>query len=285
MSIEFMTELRKALIEDPKYSIIFDNKDIRGRIDILCVGGSHAYGTNTEDSDIDIRGVAHNSANNILLMKDFEHFRADSIDTTIYSLNKILPLLLNCNPNTIEILGCLPRHYIQLSEIGRELINLKDSFLSKRCINSFGGYARSQLHELNNLVDKPLVDLDIRNRKAIEHKKLGKHMMHLVRLYLMVFDILENGQINTYRNKDRDFLLDIRNGKYLDNNYRPTKEFQDLVDEFDSKFKGLSETTQLSDNPDIDRINKFLLEVNKHTVINELKTNYYHIGGSWLYEF
>ena len=203
MSIKFMTELRKALIEDPKYSIIFDNKDIGGRIDILCLGGSHAYGTNTEDSDIDIRGVAHNSANNILLMRDFEHFRADSIDTTIYSLNKILPMLLNCNPNTIEILGCLPRHYIQLSEIGRELISLKDAFLSKRCINSFGGYAKSQLHELDKLVNPApeefydeakedlIVKFDTRNRKAIEHKKLGKHMMHLVRLYLMVFDILE----------------------------------------------------------------------------------------------
>ena len=285
MSIEFINNLRTALIEDSKYAPIFENKEISGRIDILCLGGSHAYGTNTEDSDIDIRGVAHNSANNILLGKDFEHVRLDDIDTTVYSLNKLLPLLLNCNPNTIEILGCLPRHYIQLSEVGRELIQLKDAFLSKRCINSFGGYARSQLHELNSLVDKPLAELDIRNRKAIEHKKLGKHMMHLVRLYLMAFDILENGQINTYRNKDRDFLMTIRNGKYLDNNYKPTKEFQDLVDEFDSKFKGLSESTQLPENPDIERINKFLFEVNKHTVIQELKTNYHIIGGTQLYEF
>ena len=110
-------------------------------------------------------------------------------------------------------------------------------------------------------------------------------MMHLVRLYLMAFDILENGQINTYRNKDRDFLMTIRNGKYLDNNYKPTKEFQDLVDELDSKFKGLSESTQLPENPDIERINKFLFEVNKHTVIQELKTNYHIIGGTRLYEF
>ena len=91
MSVEFMTELRTALIEDPKYAPIFDNKDISGRIDILCLGGSYAYGTNTEDSDIDIRGVAHNSAQNILLGKDFEHVRISSIDTTIYSLNKLLP--------------------------------------------------------------------------------------------------------------------------------------------------------------------------------------------------
>ncbi len=285
MSLEFVKELRKSLIEDSKYAPIFDNKEISGRIDILCLGGSHAYGTNTEDSDIDLRGVAHNSANNILLGKDFEHVRLDNIDTTIYSLNKLLPLLLSCNPNTIEILGCLPRHYLQISDIGRELINLSDAFLSKRCINSFGGYARTQLHELNLLTDKNLAGLDIRNRKAIEHKKLGKHMLHLIRLYLMVFDILEDGQINTYRNKDREFLLSVRNGKYLDSDYRPTKEFNDLLNELDSKFKSLSESTQLPDKPDVERINKFLFEVNKHTIIHELHTNYYHIGGARLYEF
>ena len=278
MSIEFINNLRTALIEDSKYAPIFENKEISGRIDILCLGGSHAYGTNTEDSDIDIRGVAHNSANNILLGKDFEHVRLDNIDTTIYSLNKLLPLLLNCNPNTIEILGCLPQHYLQISDTGRELINLSDAFLSKRCINSFGGYTRSQLHELNLLADKHLAELNIRNRKAIEHKKLGKHMMHLIRLYLMVFDILEDGKINTYRNKDREFLLSVRNGKYLDSDYRPTKEFNDLLNELDSKFKSLSESTQLPDKPDIDRVNKFLFEVNKHTIIHELNTNYYYIG-------
>lgn len=297
MSIEFINNLRTALIEDSKYAPIFENKEISGRIDILCLGGSHAYGTNTEDSDIDIRGVAHNSANSILLGKDFEHVRLDNIDTTIYSLNKLLPLLLNCNPNTIELLGCLPRHYIQLSDVGRELISLKDAFLSKQCIYSFGGYARSQLHELTKFYDVTsrsigedpeeefLLGLDIRNRKAIKHKKLSKHMMHLVRLYLMAFDILENGQINTYRNKDHDFLMDIRNGKYLDDNYVPTKEFSNIINELDSKFKLLSETTQLPDKPDIERINKFLLEVNKHTIIHELNTNYYHIGGVKLYEF
>ena len=110
-------------------------------------------------------------------------------------------------------------------------------------------------------------------------------MMHLIRLYLMVFDILEDGKINTYRNKDREFLLSVRNGKYLDSDYRPTKEFNDLLNELDSKFKSLSESTQLPDKPDIDRVNKFLFEVNKHTIIHELNTNYYYIGGTKLYEF
>ena len=35
-------------------------------------------------------------------------------------------------------------------------------------------------------------------------------------LFLMVFDILKDGKIVTYRREDHDFLMDIRNGKYLD---------------------------------------------------------------------
>ena len=49
------------------------------------------------------------------------------------------------------------------------------------------------------------------NKKTIE--KLHKHAMHLIRLYYMGIDILKHKQINTYRTKERDFLLDIRNGK------------------------------------------------------------------------
>ena len=44
-------------------------------------------------------------------------------DTTVYSFNKILQLLKSNNPNTIEILGCKPEHYLYLSDVGRELLN------------------------------------------------------------------------------------------------------------------------------------------------------------------
>ena len=56
-----------------------------------------------------------------------------------------------------------------------------------------------------------------RNKNAIEEStaQINKHAMHIVRLYLMAFDILEKGAINTYREEDREFLLQIRNGRYM----------------------------------------------------------------------
>lgn len=51
----------KQLIELPEYRFIFDNSHLKERIIFLTLGGSHAYGTNIETSDIDVRGCALNS--------------------------------------------------------------------------------------------------------------------------------------------------------------------------------------------------------------------------------
>ena len=90
--------------------------------------------------------------------------------------------------------------------------------------------------------------------------------MHLVRLYLMAFDILEKGEINTYREKDHDFLMDIRNGKYLDDNQQPTKEFYEIVDELEAKLDKLKDTTDLPDTPDMNKVMDLVEEVNGDVV-------------------
>jgi hypothetical protein len=95
-------------------------------------------------------------------------------------------------------------------------------------------------------------------------------MMHLVRLYLMCFDVLDKGEIITYREKDHDFLMSIRDGKYLDENDQPTKEFFEIVDEYEAKLDRLKETTTLPDKPDFKKINEFVASVNERIVKNEI---------------
>ena len=330
-------ELRKQ----PEYSFL--NKEPLGdNIILLGLGGSHAYGTNIEGSDLDLRGAATHSPRDILTGGGFEQVTNDETDTTIYSLEKLISLLSNCNPNVIEILGLEPWQYIYISPIGQRLIDNKEMFLSKRAIHSFGGYATAQLRRLENkairlvnddqrekhildsiensrytfpekyfgnpndsirlYIDKavnPLMNTEIfmdvtlshyplrdyksmwsemndvvksynkigkRNQHAIERGKLGKHMMHLVRLYLMCFDILDKGEIITYRREDHDFLMDIRNGKYLDDNQQPTAEFYDIVDELEAHLDRLKATTLLPENPDYKKINDFLVEANLEVI-------------------
>lgn len=140
----------KEKLNSSEYDFLRYNEFLGKNILLLTLGGSHAYGMNNENSDLDIRGIAYNSKENILLGTDFENVVEETTDTTIYSFNKMMELLSKSNPNTIEQLGCLPDHYLYLSDIGKELLNNRKMFLSKICIHTFGGYASSQLRRLSN---------------------------------------------------------------------------------------------------------------------------------------
>ena len=336
----------KEKLKSEEYDFLRKDKNLGNNIIILTLGGSHAYGTDNENSDLDIRGCALNSKMQILTNENFEQFVNEATDTTIYAFNKLISLLSNVNPNTIEMLGNKPEHYFYVSPIGQELIDNAHLFLSKKAIYSFGGYANQQLRRLENksnrlvgqaqneehiyktiehaaydfknryftmpddaiklYIDKavqegydteifmdvnlshyPLRDykgmwsemqsivkaygkIGKRNEKAIEHNKLGKHMMHLVRLYMMCLDILEKEKIVTYRADEHDLLMDIRNGKYLDNNRQPIAEFYEMVDDFEKKLEYAKLHTNLPDNPDYKAINEFVASVNERVVKGEI---------------
>lgn len=335
----------KEKLRASEYDFLRRDVNLGDNIILLGLGGSYAYGTNTDSSDIDLRGIATNTKRNILTRRDFEQVVDVETDTTIYSFEKIIKLLCECNPNTIEILGLKPEHYLYLSPVGAELLDNKRLFLSKRAIHSFGGYANAQLRRLENksagaskqsrfeenvlksieharvdfknkyfampedsiklYIDKatqtgcdaeifmdvtlkhyPLRDyvgmwsemnnitkayskFSVRNKTAMQRNKLSKHMMHLVRLYLMCFDILEYAEINTYREKDHDFLMGVRNGKYLDENQQPTREFYEIVSELENKLNCLAQHTDLPEKVDREKIDDFVMSVNEK-IVNKL---------------
>ena len=140
----------KEKVNSEEYNFLRKNEHLGNNIILLGLGGSHAYGMDKEDSDLDVRGLALNSKKEILLSTDFEEVVDTPTDTTIYSFNKMITLLTKLNPNTCEILGLEDWQYLYLHPIGKELIDSKDMFLSKLCIQTFGGYANSQLKRMEN---------------------------------------------------------------------------------------------------------------------------------------
>ena len=75
-------------------------------------------------------------------MTSYDQYTDKNTDTVIYAFNKIIRLLLECNPNTCELLGLNEEHYLYLSPIGRELLANRRVFLSRRAIQSFGSRTR-----------------------------------------------------------------------------------------------------------------------------------------------
>ena len=160
------TNEMKTLISTPEYDFLRTNPHLGDKIILLGLGGSHAYGTNVEGSDVDIRGIALNNKKEVLLGKDFEQVIDTDTDTTVYSFAKIVKLLAEANPNTLEIIFQKPEHYLYLSELGKLLVDNRYIFLSKKCYYTFGGYARQQLRRLDN--------------KAMRELPQGKQEVHIL---------------------------------------------------------------------------------------------------------
>ena len=140
----------KERLQSSEYDFLRTDEHLGHHIILLTLGGSHAYGTSMETSDLDIRGCALNSKREILIHEDFGQVTDPHTDTTIYAFRKLIPLLTNCNPNTIEMLGGREDHYLHIAPVGRELLDHAHLFLSQRAVYSFGGYANQQLRRLDN---------------------------------------------------------------------------------------------------------------------------------------
>lgn len=157
----------KELINSAEYDFLRTEPRLGEHIMLLGVSGSYGYGTNREGSDVDLRGVTANLPSDLLGLTSFEQFEDKQTDTVIYAFNKIVKLLLNCNPNTIEILGLDDDQYLILTPPGRELIDNSELFLSKRAAASFGGYADTQLRRLQNAIARDSLSQSAREQHIL----------------------------------------------------------------------------------------------------------------------
>ncbi len=338
------------VMNSTEYDFLRTNPRLGARIILLGLGGSHAYGTNNENSDIDFRGITLNLPSDILGLTEFEQYEDEGTDTVIYSFNKIVRLLLDCNPNTIELLGLDDDQYLIRTQLGQELLNNKMLFLSKRAAKSFGGYASAQLRRLQNAiardsmaqqereqhiynsVKKALEDFQRKNKmfdkgniniyidesenpefkteifidaeykhlplrdyenmlgamnsvirdydkigkrnKKKDDNHLNKHAMHLVRLFMMALDILEKGEIKTHRTEDLEILRSIRRGNFQQADGTFAKEFYGMLADYEKRLEIASRNTHLPDNPDMEKVEKFVEYVNRKAIEGDFGERY-----------
>jgi predicted nucleotidyltransferase len=112
--------------------------------------GSHAYGTNTPSSDVDIKGFCVPPKEYFFgFQNKFEQAETKDPDMVIYDIRKFFDLAANCNPNIIEVLYTDESDWITCTPLGRKIIEHKNMFLSMRAKYTFSGYAVSQLKRIN----------------------------------------------------------------------------------------------------------------------------------------
>lgn len=185
----------QCIIDSEPYDFLRTDPHLGKHLMFLTIGGSHAYGTNVAGSDVDIRGVALNSKEDLLGLGEFEH-RVDTVtDTTVFSFNKAVKLMCSGNPNMLEQLGNVDDLVISYHPATKLLMDNKKLFLSRQVVYSFGGFADKLFKKAVTLGEW----CNQHPEDQITKKRMNKNIMNMIRLYLMVFDILEKGEIITNR--------------------------------------------------------------------------------------
>lgn len=116
---------------------------------LLTVHGSHAYGLSTPESDLDLKGIAIPPAEYFHgFINVFEQAESKEPDMIVYDIRKFFRLAAECNPNIIEVLWTDEEHHRIISPLGRDLVDARDLFLSKKARDTFSGYAHQQLKRI-----------------------------------------------------------------------------------------------------------------------------------------
>ena len=250
-------ELQHIISSEP-YDFLRTDPHLGKHLMFLTIGGSHAYGTNVEGSDVDIRGVALNSKEDLLGMSEFEHRVNVETDTTVYSFNKFARLVSSGNPNVLELLGNDDSLVISYHPATQLLLDNKKLFLSKQAIKPFGGFVSDLIRKADSKYQSlKLYWIDTEARNQCQ-KRLNKLVMNANRLYLMAFDLFEKGEIVTYRGDDVELLQKFRNGEYDYAEWRGH-----VLPVYEARMKIACEDSNLPDRVDMNRVNELVMTINE----------------------
>ncbi len=115
------------------------------------VSGSHAYGTATPSSDLDIRGVFILPKEEVFGLGYIEQVNDQKNDIVYYEVRRFLELVASNNPNILELLNT-PEDCIRYKHPVFDLIlENREKFITKQCRNSFAGYARQQINKAEGM--------------------------------------------------------------------------------------------------------------------------------------
>lgn len=138
----------------------------KGLIVFEAVCGSHAYGLDTPESDMDVKGVFVLPQDVFYGLETIEQVSDERNDTVYYELRRFMELLARSNPNILELLHS-PKDCVRLIHPVFAPV-LSHHFLSKACEKSFGSYAMTQVKKARGLNKKILNPMDKEKQSVID---------------------------------------------------------------------------------------------------------------------
>jgi len=124
-----------------------------------CISGSQAYNLNLPGSDTDKKGIFILPKTELFGFEFQDQVANATNDEVYFEIKRFLELLTKNNPNILELLST-PKEYIIYRHPLLDLIKPAD-FLSKLCLDTFAGYAQTQIKKargLNKKINKPMGD-------------------------------------------------------------------------------------------------------------------------------
>jgi uncharacterized protein len=122
-----------------------------------CISGSTAYNLHVAGSDVDKKGIFIMPQKQLYGFEQREQIANATNDEVYFEIGRFLELLTKNNPNILELLST-PNEHVLFRHPVMDLIKPED-FLSKLCLDTFAGYAQTQIRKargLNKKINKPL---------------------------------------------------------------------------------------------------------------------------------
>lgn len=243
----------RILSNNPEQSWVWDN------LLFLHLAGSRLYGTSSDSSDWDVRGVTLAPKRFWVGAHTFEQMEIQlpesGMDIVIYDFRKWLHLTVNCNPNVIETLYVTrPEHILHSREPWPSLVPRIKKLISRRTHSGFHGYATSQLKKMMTKQANKTGRREIADAFGFD----TKFAMHGFRLAAQGRELLLTGEIQFPR-PDAAWLRAVRDGEV----YGPTEADRCIADweEAASKLDAALERSILPAKADMGAYDDLLIEV------------------------
>jgi hypothetical protein len=131
---------------------------------LKCISGSRAYNLALPTSDTDIKGIFVLPRQSLYGLTYTPQVSNETNDEVYYEIGRFFDLLTKNNPNILELLST-PENSILYRHPLMGLVTPAD-FLSKLCLDTFAGYAKTQIKKARGL-NKKINQSFERQRKSI----------------------------------------------------------------------------------------------------------------------